>query len=141
MKTLISLFWESTRSARLISLVVSLLAALGIFLRRNTPAGDIHLLLDSGPWWVWSGALFIVAVNRWWCLWYSPKCNDVCISTVPAMLTAMLALIVWSTLLVSAYVAKDFGLSLMLIACNLIEFWILARVFTERLERKRLKHV
>ena len=140
MNTLLSLFWESTKIVRLITLITSLEAAIGIALRRHSPVGDINMLLSAAPWWVWSGTLFLVAVNRWWCLWYSPQCDRACISTIPAMLSSVAAIGVWSTLLVSAGMASDFGLALMIISCVLLEFWLLARVFTERLERKRLEH-
>lgn len=140
MNTLLSLFWESTRLARFITMVTSLEAAIGIAIRRDSPVGDINMLLSAAPWWVWSGILFLVAVNRWWCLWYSPQCSNVCISTIPSMLSSAAAIGVWSTLLVSAAIASDFGLALMIISCIVLEFWLLARVFTERMERKRLKN-
>jgi hypothetical protein len=128
MKTLIALFWESTRTVRFITMIVSMLGAVGIFLRNTSPpTGDVHLLLTKSPWWAWSGALLVVAVNRWWCLWYGRRCTD-----VPALIVGTLAMLVWMMLLTSAAVASDFGLALMMLTCVFCEFWLLARVFAEK---------
>ena len=132
MKTLIVLFWESTRTVRFVMMLVSFLGAAGIFMRGATPSGDMHLLFNKSPWWVWSGILLVVTVNRWWCLWYGRRCTDVCASTESAIIVGVFAMFVWVMLLVSASVASDFGLALMMAVCVVCEFWLLARVFAEK---------
>lgn len=139
MNTLVSLFWESTRSVRFLTILVSLLGALGVYLRRDSGHGDMHLFLQTLPWYCWSGTLTLVALDRWWCLWYSSKCEEVCAEDSLVLITCTAALYVWGMLLMSAILSTDFGLSLLLIVCIVIEFWLLARVFAERLYKKETK--
>lgn len=131
MNTLVSLFWESTRSVRLITVLVSVLGAIGIYLRSRNPSGDVGLLLQVAPWWVWSSALLYVAAKRYWCLWWSEGCSTVCEKALQAMITCLIAITVWSMLLASAVIVSDFGLSLMILVCNFCETWLLARVFAQ----------
>lgn len=132
MRTLIALFWESTRTVRFITMFVSILGAIGVFMRSSTPHGDVGMLMTRMPWWAWSVALMIVAINRWWCLWYGRRCTDVCASATSALIVGVLAMFVWVMLLISAGVASDFGLAIMMLTCIVCEFWLLARVFAEK---------
>lgn len=132
MNTLISLFWESTRIVRFIMMLVSILGAIGLAMRSDSPGGDTTLLFHLHPWWLWAVALTVVAFERWWCLWMSPKCKLTCSNTNSALSACILALYVWLMMLISATRSDDFGLALMMTVCIACEFWILARVFAER---------
>lgn len=127
MNTLRTLYWESTRWARFVTIILCTLAAAGVFLRRNSSGGDLHLIFHMLPWSVWVTALLFIAAHRYWCLWHSAVCGPDCLETVPGTFVCVLALFVWTAFLVSSAIASDFGLALMLIACAMIEMWLLAR--------------
>jgi hypothetical protein len=136
MNTLRSLYWESTRSVRFITILVNLLGGIGIWARRaGEPQGDFFLILHLAPWWAWSGMLFAVAVHRYWCLWKSALCCNDCIETVPGMFICIGAIFVWATLFTSSAIATDFGLALMLLVCCFIEAWLLSRHIQRVLSR------
>ena len=116
-------------------LLVSLLGALGLWLRSAAPSGDVHMLFHKAPWYVWSGTLVGIAVVRWYGLWMSKDHHGVCENTRVGMATSIVAMFIWSMLLASAAVATDFGLALMMVVCILCEFWLLTRVFAERKHR------
>jgi hypothetical protein len=127
MNTLRSLYWESTRSVRFITILMCLLGALGIWARSDTTQGDMHLVFHLAPWWAWSGGLLVVAVHRYWCLWRSAVCCADCLETIPGIFVCVGAIFIWSTLLVSSAIATDFGLALMILVCCFIEAWLLSR--------------
>lgn len=139
MNTIRLLFWESTRSVRFVTVLVSLLGALGVYLRNDDRSGDVHLLLHTAPWWVWSGALSAIALHRYWCLWWSAVCHSECLETIPGALASAVAIFVWSMLLASAAVASDFGLGLMILVCCVCETWLLSRHWLQLRERLRKK--
>lgn len=137
MNTLRSLYWESTRSARFITILICVLGALGIWVRRDSALGDFYLVLHLAPWWAWSGGLLTVAIHRYWCLWRSALCCADCLETIPGIFTCMGAIFIWATLLASSAIATDFGLALMLLVCCFIEAWLLSRHLQHVLVRKR----
>lgn len=127
MSTLRSLYWESTRSVRFVTIAVCLLGALGIWARRHSATGDLHLAFSLAPWWAWSGVLTLTAIHRYWCLWRSAVCKADCLETTPGIVVYVAAIFVWSTFLTSSAIATDFGLALMLLVCCFIEMWLLSR--------------
>lgn len=127
MKTLRSLYWESTRSARFITIVVSALGAIGVFLRRDSANGDMGMVFELFPWWVWSMSLLIVSTHRYWCLWRSAICGPDCLETKPGVLVSVIAIFVWAVFLTSSAASSDFGLALMLLVCIGLECWLLSR--------------
>lgn len=135
MNTLRSLYWESTRSIRFVTICVSLLGALGIWARRDSTQGDFQFVLEFAPWWVWTGVLVIVAAHRYWCLWRSAICCADCLETVPGVFVCIGAIFVWSVLLISSAKATDFGLALMLLVCVAIETWLLSRHYQHLVAR------
>lgn len=137
MNTLRSLYWESTRSARFITILICILGALGIWARRDSALGDFHLVLHLAPWWAWSGGLLTVALHRYWCLWRSALCCADCLQTIPGIFICIGAIFIWATLLASSAIATDFGLALMLLVCCFIEAWLLSRHLQHVLVRKR----
>lgn len=138
MNTLRSLYWESTRMTRFLTIILTLLAAIGVYFRRNSVAGDLHLVFHIASWWIWALGLVIVAVHRYWCLWRSAVCRHDCLETIPGIFVCVLAICIWSTFLASAAVATDFGLALMLLVCDFIEVWLLSRHLEQIKVRKRV---
>lgn len=137
MNTLRSLYWESTRSVRFITILVCILGAIGVWARKGNIQGDFQLVLTIAPWWVWSGILVLVAIHRYWCLWRSAMCCADCVEAIPGVVTCIGATFVWATLLASSAVATDFGLALMLLVCCGIEAWLLSRHFQHIILRTR----
>jgi hypothetical protein len=129
---LVTLYWESTKSLRFISIPVSILAAIGISLRTHTPQGDIALMLELAPWYVYSIMLTITGLFRLYGLIY-PKydCLEIgpctCARSVGSIIISVFSIIVWSILFVSSAIAVDFGLGLLLIIPCMIEVWLLSR--------------
>lgn len=139
MNTLRLLFWESTRSVRFVMVLVSILGALGIWMRSDDAAGDVHMLMHAAPWWAWSGSLLLIALHRYWCLWWSAVCHSECLETIPGAFVSAIAIFVWSIILASAAVSSNFGLSLMIIVCCVCEMWLLSRHWLQLKERFRRK--
>ncbi len=127
MNTLRSLYWESTRSVRFITILVCLLGALGMWARSDSKGGDLHLMFALAPWWAWTSGLLLVAAQRYFCLWRSAVCRSDCLETIPGALTCVVAIFIWSTFLASSAIASDFGMALMVLVCCFIEAWLLSR--------------
>lgn len=127
MNILRSLYWESTRSVRFVTILVCLLGALGMLARRASTGGDLHLMFAMAPWWIWASGLLLVSMQRYYCLWRSAVCNADCLETVPGALTCVVAIFIWSTFLASSAIASDFGMALMVLVCCFIEAWLLSR--------------
>lgn len=127
MNTLRSLYWESTRAVRFITIIVCLLGVIGIYVRRNGSGGDLSLAMHLYPWWVWCLGLLSVAIHRYWCLWRSAICHTDCLETIPGATACVLSIFIWAVFLTSAAVSTDFGLALMLLVCIFIEMWLLSR--------------
>lgn len=137
MNTLRSLYWESTRSIRFVTICVAVLGALGIFVRRGSTQSDFHLIMHFAPWWVWTSGLLVVAAHRYWCLWRSAVCDADCLETIPGVFVCVGAMFIWFMLLVSSAVASDFGLAMMIAVCIAIEMWLLSRHFQHLAHRFR----
>lgn len=127
MNTLRSLYWESTRSARFITIIVCVLGAMGMWTRSDSKGGDLHLMYALAPWWVWVSGLLMVAAQRYYCLWRSAVCGTDCLETIPGALVCIASIFIWSTFLVSSAIASDFGMALMVLVCCFIEAWLLSR--------------
>lgn len=127
MNTLRSLYWESTRSVRFVTILVCLLGALGMWARNDSKGGDLHLMYTLAPWWVWVAGLLSIATQRYYCLWRSATCKADCLETIPGALTCIVAIFIWSTFLTSSAIASDFGMALMVLVCCFIEAWLLSR--------------
>lgn len=117
-------------------IVVSLLGALGVYMRRDSSGGDLYLVLHLANWYWWSGALVAVALHRYYCLWHSAVCKGPdCLETTPGAVMCVLAIFVWASFLTSSAISADFGLALMMLVCILIEGWLFSRHW-ERLKCK-----
>ena len=139
MNTLRSLYWESTRSTRFLTIIVCMFGATGVWLRSKSPNGDMSLVMHLAPWWCWTAGLLLVAAHRYWCLWRSAICDHDCLETKPGILMCILALFIWSTFLASSAADSHFGLALMLLVCDVIEAWLLSRHIQQVLARKGVK--
>jgi hypothetical protein len=137
--TLRSLYWESTRSVRFVTILVCLLGALGMWARSDSTSGDMHLMFALAPWWVWASGLLLVAVQRYYCLWRSAVCRRDCMETMPGALTCVVSIFIWSTFLASSAIASDFGMALMVLVCCFIEAWLLSRHVQHISIRRRVR--
>lgn len=129
---IVSVYWESTRPLRFLTIPVGLLATIGIFLRANSPTDDMALVMGLAPWYVWASILLTGALFRLYGLIYPEEnClrNDTCacIRSSGSIVVGIGNIIVWSVLFVSSSLAKDFGLGLLLIIPCIIEVWLLSR--------------
>lgn len=136
MKTIRRLYWEPTGVTRFTMMLVSVMGAVGIWARSGGNHGDMRLVFQLAPWWVWSGGLMIVALHRYWCLWRSAVCCMDCLETKPGIAVCILAIFIWATLLTSSAIADNFGLALMIVVCCLIEAWLLSRHVQHAIAKK-----
>lgn len=139
MKTIRRLYWEPTGATRFTMLLVSVFGAIGIWARSAAPRGDIELVFQLAPWWVWVGGLSAVALHRYLCLWRSAVCHVDCMDTKLGVLVCLVAIFIWSTMLASAALADNFGLALMIVVCCLVESWLLSRHIQHAIAKKERK--
>ena len=126
---LVGLYFADTMPTRYWSVWLMLLAALGVYMRSDDPADDMALMLDMAPWWVWSGALVVLAIYR--VLGLVPYA----VTPRTKILTPLLSMFIWVMFISAAVLAPQFGLSLLFIVPALQDTWILSRSFFERLQK------
>ena len=126
---LVALYFADTMPTRYWSVWVMLLAALGVYMRSDDPSSDMALMLDMAPWWVWSGALVVLAIYR--VLGLVPYA----VTPRTKILTPLLSMFIWVMFISAAVLAPQFGLSLLFIVPALQDTWILSRSFFERLQK------
>jgi hypothetical protein len=126
---LVDLYFADTMPTRYWSVWLMLLAALGVYMRSDDPSSDMALMLDMAPWWVWSGALVVLAIYR--VLGLVPYA----VTPRTKILTPLLSMFIWVMFISAAVLAPQFGLSLLFIVPALQDTWILSRSFFERLQK------
>ena len=125
---LVDLYFADTMPTRYWSVWLMLLAALGVYMRSDDPSSDMALMLDMAPWWVWSGALVVLAIYR--ILGLVPYA----VTPRTKILTPLLSMFIWVMFISAAVLAPQFGLSLLFIVPALQDTWILSRSFFDRLK-------
>lgn len=109
------------------SIWICLLASVGMYMRRDDPQGDIHLLISIAPWWAWMLLLAYIGVSRvvglfWW------RGN-----LFTKVATPLVCIVVWSLFFAAGVTAPNFGLGLLFLVPAFQEAWLLGRVvFEER---------
>ena len=126
MKTLRSIFWDSTRPVKFLTLFLYPLASIGMYLAHLMKDGDASLMLGFLPWWAWSVVALYISVARFVGLffWFG----------IPATrrTTPILGVIFWSMLLASAIEHIDtFAFGTLYGVCALLEGWLLSRAWME----------
>jgi hypothetical protein len=126
MKTLISIFCDSTRPLKLIMMVSYLITAIALYMRADDASGDARYIFEVMDVWYWEAICLYIATARyvglfWW------KGHPLTRRTTP-----ILGIILWSFLFTSAVTATQFGFGLLYLVCAFIEVWILARAFAEK---------
>ena len=125
---LVSLYFADTMPTRYWSIWLMLLAALGVYLRSDDPSPDMTLMFELALWWVWSGALVVLAIYR--ILGLVPYA----VTSRTKILTPLLSMFIWVMFISSAVLAPQFGLSLLFIVPALQDTWLLSRAFFDRLK-------
>ena len=124
----VDLYFADTMPTRYWSVWVMLLAALGVYMRSDDPSPNMTLMFELALWWVWSGALVVLAIYR--ILGLVPYV----VTSRTKILTPLLSMFIWVMFISSAVLAPQFGLSLLLIIPALQDTWILSRSFFDRLK-------
>jgi hypothetical protein len=126
-RTLASIFLDSMRPIKLITIPTSLLAAAGIYANSGTdPAGDLALLVQVLPAWAWVLMLVYIAIARFVGLfiWGGVRWTR--------RTTPIIGIVAWSLLFVGGAVATPMeGMSILYLIPMVIETWILARALIE----------
>ena len=124
---LVSLYFADTMPTRYWSIWLMLLAALGVYLRSDDPSTDMALMFELAPWWVWSGALVVLATYRIFGM------VPIFITQRTKMITPLLSMCIWAMFLTAALLAPNFGMSILFIVPALQDTWILSRAFFGRM--------
>ena len=124
----VDLYFADTMPTRYWSVWVMLLAALGVYMRSDDPSPNMTLMFELALWWVWSGALVVLAIYR--ILGLVPYA----VTQRTKILTPLLAMFIWVMFISAAVLAPQFGLSLLFIVPALQDTWILSRSFFDRLK-------
>ena len=124
----VDLYFADTMPTRYWSVWVMLLAALGVYMRSDDPSPNMTLMFELALWWVWSGALVVLAIYR--ILGLVPYA----VTSRTKILTPLLSMFIWVMFISSAVLAPQFGLSLLFIVPALQDTWLLSRAFFDRLK-------
>ena len=124
----VDLYFADTMPTRYWSVWVMLLAALGVYMRSDDPSPSMTLMFELALWWVWSGALVVLAIYR--ILGLVPYA----VTSRTKILTPLLSMFIWVMFISSAVLAPQFGLSLLFIVPALQDTWLLSRAFFDRLK-------
>ena len=119
-------FWESVVPLEVISSLLYLFAAIGIYFRRDKSFGDMYLILHIAPWYVWSALALYCTSSR--------VINSLvlCKPMKDRVVTPVIGMALWAMLLTaSAAYPDDFGMGLLYIVALLLETWVLARILAE----------
>lgn len=125
MKTIISIFFDSTRSLRLLLVFVYALTACALYLRTSSPVGDVAIMFKFMGIWGWEPLCIGLCTSRYidlfWRLSYP----------LSRKITAICGIILWSFLFASSFATSQFGLGMLYLAPALIETLLLARACYE----------
>lgn len=129
---IVSIYWESTRPLRLLTIPVGILTSLGIYLKSDNPLDNVTLINSVAPWYVWASILLSISLYRLYVLIVPESTCDsgwTCLyaRSVLGMIGGVLGIIIWSIISVSSIAAMGAGLNVVLIVFSIIEVWILSR--------------
>ena len=127
-ETLESMFFDSTRPMRFVMMWSYIFACAGICIRASDASGDMALMFDVAPLWVWAsvcttlaGARFIGIFHRDYVTYFTRR-------TAPVM-----GIFMWSALFAAGIAVEPRGMALLYLICAAIEVWFLARAFASKL--------
>lgn len=126
-KTLVEIFYDSTRPTRFVMLWAYLFAGVGLCMRAQDSSGDVALMFSIAPLWLWLGLCAFVIVTRALGLF-----SSIPVTYVTLRITPILGIILWAALFVSGALSSPRGMALLYVLCAVTEVWILARVFALR---------
>jgi hypothetical protein len=123
---LTSIYWDSTRPLKLLTLFLYPLAAFGMYLSSFNENGDTHLLMRLAPWWVWALMVSYVWCARLvWLIWWEGL-------KWTRRTTPFFGICFWSFLLASNLQRPEtLAFGTMYGICALLEGWILSRAWME----------
>ena len=121
-----SIFCDSMRPLKLITILLYALCAFGLSLSDKRRSADLAFVFDAAPWWVWMLACAYVVVARFvglfvWQGWWWTRRS-----------TPIIGLTIWSMLFSASLHAPNFGMGLLYLVGCVIEAWLLARAFSEK---------
>ena len=126
LQTLYSIYWDSTRPMRLVTILLYPLAAFGIYLSHIAADTDADLMLHIAPWWVWAlmvGYVFTARVVGLF-FWHG--------IVATRKTTPIVGVIFWSMLLASNLTHPDtLAFGTLYGVAAIIEGWILSRAWLE----------
>jgi hypothetical protein len=127
MNSIGSIFCDSMRPLKLVTVPLYALCAVGLSMAENHGRADLILVLHVAPLWIWALMCAYISVSRyiglfiwqgtWWTRRFAP----------------ILGITIWAMLFSASLVAPNFGMGLLYIVAAFIEVWILARAFAEKL--------
>lgn len=126
--TFVQILCEPMRPVRFISLWVYILVAASFCHTGTSPehSDDLNILLNTAPWWFWSGLASYVAIARFCGLF-------VWVGVIyTRRTTPIVGMTVWAYLFTgSAILTPIDGMALLYLIPAAMEVWILGRAFTE----------
>ena len=126
MQTLRSMYWDSIRPIKFLTMLLYPLAALGMWLDNRDVHGDQHLLFEIAPWWAWSLGLTYIFIARFVGIFFWEGL------TVTRRTTPILGVFFWSMMLASNLQHPEtLAFGTLYGVAALLEGWILSRAWME----------
>ena len=127
-QTLESMFFDSTRPVRFIMMWSYLFACAGLCMRASDSGGDVQLLFQLAPLWVWATVCTTMVGIRFVGLFLPHMATRFTRTASP-----ILGIFMWSALFAAGIAVEPRGMALLYLICAAIEVWLLARAFAAKM--------